>query len=144
MNTLIIEYSLDQVAMVAKQCAYFMQDISVVTLTGSLGAGKTSLVSAILKNWGVQGPVISPTFTYVNSYRLPEDGRQVYHFDLYRLETQSAFEQAGFNEYIYADKTICLVEWPEIIMPLLTHGVCHISIEFLGLEKRRLTCSLKK
>lgn len=142
----IVEYGLDQVADIAKQCADFIGGVSVITLTGSLGAGKTTLVSAILKTWGVNGPVISPTFTYVNTYPLlgAGDSRRVYHFDLYRLETLGAFEQAGFGEYLYQAETICLIEWPEIALPLLTHNVAHISIEFMGIDKRRLTCELKR
>lgn len=140
----IIEYGLDQVDDVAKQCAELIKDLSVVTLTGSLGAGKTTLVSAILKKWGVKVPVVSPTFTYVNSYVLPNGRCRIYHFDLYRLHGLGDFEQAGFNEYLYAPETMCLVEWPEIILPLLEHSVAHISIEFMGIDKRRLVCELKK
>lgn len=145
-DVFIVEYTLDQVAQVAKQCANLMSGISVVTLTGSLGAGKTTLVSAILKNMGVQGPVISPTFTYVNTYRLPEvnNNQHVYHFDLYRLESLSHFEQAGFNEYLYAKGIICFIEWSEIVLPLLTYNVCHISIEIVDADRRKLICELKR
>lgn len=145
-NIFTVEYGLDQVADVAKQCADLIAGMSVVTLTGSLGAGKTTLVSAMLKSWGVQGPVISPTFTYVNTYALSGNNNceRIYHFDLYRLETLSSFEQAGFNEYLYQPKTVCLIEWPEIVLPLLNHSVAHISIEFIDINKRRLICELKK
>lgn len=143
-NTIVIEYGLDQVGDIAKQCADLIKDVSIVTLTGSLGAGKTTLVAAILKSWGVQGPVVSPTFTYVNSYVLPKDHCRIYHFDLYRLHALGDFEQAGFNEYLYAPETMCLIEWPEIVMPLLEHSVAHIAIEFVGMDKRRLICELKK
>ena len=143
MDKLVLEYNLDQVVIVAKQCVDFTQGVSVITLTGSLGAGKTTLVSAMLKLRGAQGPVISPTFTYVNAYLLA-NGVKAYHFDLYRLENLAAFEQAGFSEYLYQDQAVCLIEWPIIIESLLTHSVCHISIEFLGLDQRRLTCELKR
>lgn len=142
MRTLKIDYNLDQVSLVVDQYAQQFKDLSIITLTGSLGAGKTTLVSALLKQWGVRVPVISPTFTYVNVYELA-DGRTAYHFDLYRLETREMFEQAGFGDYLYQPNTVCLIEWPEIIMPLLTKSVCSISIEFLGLESRRLIGVIK-
>lgn len=146
MDSFVIEYTLDQVEIVARQCADLMQGFSVVTFTGSLGAGKTTLVSALLKSWGVQGPVTSPTFTYVNTYAFAKGDSccRVYHFDLYRLETLGAFEQAGFSEYLYQKETVCLIEWPEIALPLLTHNVAHISIEFVGLDRRRLICEFKR
>lgn len=143
MSILNISYTLDQVDMVAMQCAIFIQDVSVVTLTGTLGAGKTTFVSALLKQWGVRIPIVSPTFTYVNEYRL-SNGKTVYHFDLYRLETQEAFERAGFGDYLYQENSLCIIEWPEIIMPLLTKSVCGISIEFLELRARRLMVNIKQ
>ena len=144
-NTLILEYDVTQVDKVAKQCVELLKDISVITFTGSLGAGKTTLAAAILKCWGVQGPIISPTFSYVNSYSLTGTKyNKVYHFDLYRLENLNDFWQAGFSEYLYQEKNVCLVEWPDIILPLLTTKVCHIFIEFLGLDRRRLICNIKR
>ncbi len=136
-------YTLDQVDMVAMQCAIFIQDVSVVTLTGTLGAGKTTFVSALLKQWGVRVPIVSPTFAYVNEYRLLNE-KTVYHFDLYRLETQDAFERAGFGDYLYQENSLCIIEWPEVIMPLLTKSVCDISIEFLELKARRLMVNIKQ
>ena len=137
-----IEYDLSQLDFVAKQCADFMKNVEVVTFVGSLGAGKTTLVSALLKQLGVTAPVTSPTFTYMNVYQLT-DGRTAYHFDLYRLGSLQDFEQAGFTEYLYQGNSICLIEWPEIIMPLLLRSVCHITIDFVGLEMRRLTSQCK-
>lgn len=143
MSTFVIEYGLDELDSAAKQCAELLKDIAVVTFTGSLGAGKTTLVSAILKQWGVLDPVVSPTFTYINSYGLGDKGK-IYHFDLYRLDSLNDFMQAGFHEYLYADKGACFIEWPEIIHPLLDKRVAHISIDFIGLDKRKLVCDIKR
>lgn len=143
MSILNILYTVDQVDIVAMRCAMYAHNVSVVTLAGTLGAGKTTFVSALLKQWGVPAPVVSPTFTYVNEYRL-SNGKAVYHFDLYRLETQEAFERAGFGDYLYQENSLCIIEWPEIIMPLLTKSVCDISIEFLELKARRLMVNIKQ
>lgn len=143
MNEIRIEYGVSQLNKVAKQCVQAANNMAVVTLTGSLGAGKTTLVSAIMKEWGVNEPVISPTFTYMNVYTLA-DGRTAYHFDLYRLDSLESFEQAGFAEYLYQKNSVCLIEWPEIIIPLLRRSVCHIAIDFLGLDKRIVTIQVQQ
>lgn len=126
-------YTLDQVDHVAAQlCSLIDNSVSacrVFTLQGMLGAGKTSLVKAMMRHLGVKQAVTSPTFTYVHLYTTAR-GLQVYHFDLYRLQSQAEFEEAGFAEYLYQPGSIALIEWPEIIMPLLHHHVCHMQLEY--------------
>lgn len=140
---IILEYNLSEVEVVAKNLIKASRNISVLTFTGSLGAGKTTLVGTMLREMGVSKPVVSPTFTYMNVYTLA-DGRTAYHFDLYRLDSLESFEQAGFADYLYQDNSICFIEWPEIIKPLLTYSVMHVDIDFVGMEKRQLTYTYKK
>ena len=113
----------------------------ILTFSGTLGAGKTTLVQEMLKQLGVSGPIASPTYTYVSVYPL-KDGRTVYHFDLYRLSSFQECIQAGFDEYLYDDKALCFIEWPEIIESLLPkQDVCKVSIEYID-EKNRLITSV--
>lgn len=100
----------------------------IYTFTGSLGAGKTTLVQAMLKELGVEGAIQSPTYTYVCVYKAV-DGRKIYHFDLYRLNSLEEFSQAGFEEYLYDSNGICFIEWPEIIKPLLENA-CQVNLEY--------------
>ncbi len=108
---------------------------SIITFTGALGVGKTTLIRALLRMLGVHDVISSPTFTYVNTYSLPS-GMQVYHFDLYRIKSLDDFIGAGFQEYLYQPNTLVLIEWPALIEPLLTHNVCSISLEYAELDKR--------
>ena len=122
-------YTLDQLDRAVKVVKEQMQRCRVMTFTGDLGAGKTTLIRALLRDLGVLQPITSPTFTYVNRYTTA-GGNVVYHFDLYRLNSLEAFLEQGFGEYLYQPESWCLIEWPAIVMPLLTHEVCHITLDY--------------
>lgn len=113
------------------------KNAQIYTFTGSLGAGKTTLVQAMLKELGVTEITQSPTYTYVNRYTAA-DGRTIYHFDLYRLNTLDDFSQSGFEEYIHDPNGICFVEWPEIIKPILDSSACHVNLEYKDDKSRTL------
>lgn len=81
----------------------------VVWLDGDLGAGKTTLVRALLRNLGYAGPVKSPTYTLVEVYVI--SSIYWYHFDFYRFNDPEEFADAGLGEY-FRDDAVCLVEWP--------------------------------
>jgi len=132
-----IEYSFDQINKTAK---LFLEDIEkkkIVTFIGGLGAGKTTFIQAVLRQMGVVGPIISPTFTYFNQYHA-SDGRIVYHFDLYRLKNSQEFEAAGFFEYLYQPNSIVFIEWPEIIDHLLKDDICRVKLSVLDDTARLL------
>jgi tRNA threonylcarbamoyladenosine biosynthesis protein TsaE len=82
----------------------------VVWLSGGLGAGKTTLVRALLRSLGYNGRVRSPTFTLLEPYNLPR--YPIYHFDFYRFSSNDEWRDAGFGDYL-GGAGVCLVEWPE-------------------------------
>ena len=83
---------------------------TVIWLEGDLGAGKTALVRACLRGLGYAGPVKSPTYALVEVYVL--SSLYWYHFDFYRFNEPSEFDDAGLGEYFRND-AVCLVEWPD-------------------------------
>jgi tRNA threonylcarbamoyladenosine biosynthesis protein TsaE len=95
----------------------------VISLSGDLGAGKTTFVRGVAKALGVTGRVTSPTFTIVHQH----SGRYpLVHMDVYRLESFQEVLDLGFEELLDPE-AILLVEWGEAVAPLLPRR--HLEIE---------------
>lgn len=89
---------------------------NVLLLNGELGAGKTTLVKAIAKQYGID-ETSSPTFSLINEYQ-GSKGEKVYHIDLYRLQSLEEAIEIGIEDYLYSGNR-CWIEWPDVIMPLV-------------------------
>jgi tRNA threonylcarbamoyladenosine biosynthesis protein TsaE len=98
----------------------------VIYLEGDLGAGKTTLVRALLQKRGHSGPVKSPTYTLVEVYVVSR--LYLYHFDFYRFLCPEEFRDAGLEEY-FRDNAICLVEWPDKAAGYVPRADVRIRIE---------------
>jgi len=99
----------------------------VITLSGELGSGKTTLVRGALQAEGVVGGVRSPTYTLVEYY--PLERFAVAHFDLYRLGDAEELEYLGFRDYLNPE-TLCLIEWPERAAGYLQNVDLAVTIEY--------------
>ena len=100
-----------------------------INLSGDLGAGKTALVRAILRELGVDGPVKSPTFALLEPYTV--SSLDFYHFDFYRLKESAEFGSAGFRE-LFGPGRICVIEWPERAGPRLPTADASITLTVNG------------
>lgn len=109
----------------------------VVYLEGELGAGKTTLVRALLRGLGVTGAVRSPTYTLIEQYeaRLP-----AWHLDLYRLADPEELDFMGIRD-VDTDKVILLVEWPQQGAGFLPTADWLVQIEYRGDDARQLRIS---
>ena len=132
-------YTLSQLDEVTSQLAPLLD--GVVLLIGEMGAGKTTLVKSVCRALGVTDEVSSPTFALVNEY-LDGKGNAVYHFDLYRLESEEEALDFGVDEYLDSG-ALCLVEWPEKIIKFLPQSITIIKLTDIGGE-RQLDCYLNR
>lgn len=120
-----------------RQIGAFLLPNEVVALTGTLGAGKTTLIQGIAAGLGVKDYVTSPTFIIINEYqgRLP-----LYHFDLYRLEDLGSIEELGVEEY-FQRGGVCLIEWAERMTELLPAKRETIEIKLIDENEREICVS---
>lgn len=97
---------------------------TVISLRGSLGAGKTVFAKGFALGLGITEAIVSPTFTLVQEY----DGRlKLYHLDLYRLSGEDEFESMGGEDFLYSDG-VALIEWSEKIEDMLPDDTIFINI----------------
>jgi len=105
----------------------------VVTLSGDLGAGKTTLVRGMLRGLGWQGPVKSPSYTLVEHYVLSR--LYCYHFDFFRLTDEREWDNLGFGDDFRPD-SVCVIEWPERVLRRLPRVDLALTLTIAG-EGRR-------
>jgi len=112
----------------------------ILAFYAPMGAGKTTLIKAIIKELGSNDTVSSPTFGLVNEYELASGELLGYHFDFYRLEDETEALDMGFDDYLASDSWI-FMEWPEKIPNLLPPNVQHIVIDVIDERTRKLKLS---
>jgi len=108
----------------------------IIAISGDLGAGKTTLIKNLCLQLRVNEVVSSPTFPIINEY-LSEDGKKIFHFDFYRLNSIQEALDIGTDLYLNSG-FYCFIEWPELIIPLLDENVLFLHLK-LENKKRVLT-----
>jgi tRNA threonylcarbamoyladenosine biosynthesis protein TsaE len=106
----------------------------VVLVTGDLGAGKTTFVRGACRALGVTGPVTSPTYTIGQVYGT-NDGAEVAHLDLYRLDTLAGEDPALLDDYLTPER-IGFVEWPAVGETGIERVAARVRIEHAGEDRR--------
>lgn len=111
----------------ASALAKAIQPGLVIYLHGNLGAGKTTIVRALLTILGQTGAIKSPTYTLVEAYNL--SGLDIYHFDLYRLSDPSELEFIGIRDYLQPT-AVCIFEWPIKGLSVIPPADIEITLDF--------------
>jgi tRNA threonylcarbamoyladenosine biosynthesis protein TsaE len=111
-----------------------------ILFNGDMGAGKTTLISALVKALGGTTEVSSPTFSIVNEYHV-KNGK-VYHFDFYRINDLHEALDIGIEDYFYSDHWI-FIEWPDKIAEILPDkaDISYIKINKDGSRTIKLNVS---
>lgn len=137
----MIEILNDETALLnyASELAKQIQAPSIIYLQGPLGAGKTTLTRGLLRAWGYEGTVKSPTFTLVESYEFSTFS--VHHFDLYRIRDPEELVLIGVRDYCNSD-SICIFEWPECAQGQLVAADFSIEIQILDEGCRKVVLTI--
>lgn len=125
-----LQVSLKQLDAFAEEFWKNIGDATVVLFHGEMGAGKTTIISALCHAKGVRDSISSPTFSIINEYQYREHGvlKKLFHLDLYRLKSEEEAAQAGVEDAVYSG-ALCFVEWPEKAPHLFDEHAVHIIVE---------------
>lgn len=120
---------------VAEKLGRLVKPGDMIAYRGGLGAGKTTFTRGIAIGMGLGDVVTSPTFALVNEYR--GENITLYHFDMYRIDSEEGMESAGFYDYPF-EENAAVIEWSENIAEFLPKHTIYITIDRLGETEREI------
>jgi tRNA threonylcarbamoyladenosine biosynthesis protein TsaE len=132
-----ISHSSQETLEFGRELAKKLKAGSVVSLRGSLGAGKTVIAKGIAEYLNINEAIVSPTFTILQEY---DGDRALYHMDLYRISGCDEFEMMGGEEMLYGDG-ITLIEWSEKIDEMLPEDTIYIELSIEDNQDRVINVS---
>ncbi len=132
-----ISHSEAQTRRLGARLAALLQGGEVICLVGELGAGKTCLAQGIGQGLGIEGPITSPSFTFINEYRQKQARLPFYHIDLYRIGQAQETLTLGLDEYFYGDG-VCVVEWADRALEVLPAEHLWVELRYIVETKRGL------
>lgn len=131
---MVITYNLTEIDSVAEKILAHTKS-KILLFYGEMGAGKTTLIKALVKALGADDSASSPTFSLVNEYHSSQG--KIYHFDFYRIENSIEALDIGFEEYMDSNGWI-FIEWPQKIIKFLREKVEKVQISVLSEGERKL------
>lgn len=132
-------YGITEISVIAIELSEIIRGYKVVSFSGNLGAGKTTLIKTLCSLWGVEDTVSSPTFSLVNQYKSNSTaiGDIIYHIDLYRVKGEEEAYDAGIEDNLFSGH-LCLVEWPEKAPGLLPDDLLRVEISYVNPGQRHI------
>ena len=133
--------SIEELSQVSDLLISWRDKSNIIAFYGNMGAGKTTLVKNLCSKLGVQDEVNSPTFALVNEYQT-EELDSVFHFDFYRIKSLEEAFDIGYEDYFYGG-SLCLLEWPELIDPIMPEHFIKVEIKLGDTDDSRvIRCSV--
>jgi len=134
----VITNSAEETVELGRRLASQLAPPKLVVLSGTLGAGKTTLVKGIVEGYAVgsREDVSSPTFTLVHEYRSP--AVNLYHIDLYRVDTTRELETLGIDDLL-GERSVIIIEWGEKFECFRQERDVKIAMERTGESQRKIT-----
>lgn len=129
-------FSIKEIDQIAKELIDVFGS-KIVLFNGEMGAGKTTLISAIVRALGGTEDASSPTFSIVNEYQVSNDF--VYHFDFYRIKNHYEALDIGVDDY-FCSGYWNFIEWPEKIKMLLPKDVTVVNLTIDDKDVRTIEC----
>ncbi|MDE6425796.1 MAG: tRNA (adenosine(37)-N6)-threonylcarbamoyltransferase complex ATPase subunit type 1 TsaE [Ruminococcus sp.] len=131
----IITHSPEETIKIAEKIGKQLRAGDMIVYKGGLGAGKTTFTRGIATGLGLGDCVSSPTFALVNEYQ----GKNItlYHFDMYRIQTEDGLESTGFFDYPFSEN-IAVIEWSENIIDFLPENTINITINAIDENDREI------
>jgi tRNA threonylcarbamoyladenosine biosynthesis protein TsaE len=123
----------------AQSILNFANNERLFLFQGEMGAGKTTLIKSLCLKLGMLENVSSPTYSLVNEYLFPNG--KIFHFDFFRIKTETEALDLGFEEYLSSGE-YCFIEWPEMIPNLWPLNF--IEIKIVEVEGKARKISIKK
>lgn len=120
-----LSHSAEDTMAFAQKLAKKLNAGDLIVLNGDLGSGKTKFTEGILKYFGLDSEISSPTFTIVNEYNAKDFN--IYHFDVYRFSDASEFYAIGGEDYF--SQGLCIIEWGNIISSVLPNDYIEINFK---------------
>ncbi|MCQ2306540.1 MAG: tRNA (adenosine(37)-N6)-threonylcarbamoyltransferase complex ATPase subunit type 1 TsaE [Bacteroidales bacterium] len=141
METKIFEInSVEELSQVTDLLLSWRDKSDIIAFYGPMGAGKTTLIKNLCHRMGVTDEVNSPTFALVNEYLTENDS--IFHFDFYRIKKLEEVFDIGYEDYFYSGH-LCLLEWPELIDPLMPEHFIKVEIALGNTDtSRTIKCSV--
>jgi len=141
MNQKIITKSFEQTQSFAQEFANTLKGGDILLLFGDLGAGKTTFMQGVAKGLDISQTALSPTFIIMRSYEVSnnEEIKNLYHLDLYRINSEHDLDGLGMQEIFVDNKSIVAIEWPEKLGKMLPEKRIEIRLKYISDEEREIT-----